>query len=129
MIGDHLTKIENIFLKRIIKKVVKQGGHEERITALYREINEEGRKVFTEDTRPSFDDFLRDCHEESLKDLHRITMDEVWKRIEEKAKAGKPDPELQKLAATTMKKCYEEFDEKERSLAMTEKDRNRRYDL
>ena len=62
-----MTKFDRWFLKRLCYKITKQGNHKERIIEYYRTVIKPARKVFTEDTPPSLDSFLKECFEEALK--------------------------------------------------------------
>ena len=58
--------IEDRLLKHIIKGRVRQGGHEDRITALYALIYECMQEEFTEDNRPTLEAFATDCFTAAL---------------------------------------------------------------
>ena len=64
---DEMTKFDRWFLKRLCRKIVKQGRHSQRITEYYRIIMEAARKEFTEDTSPSLNSFMLECFEEAQK--------------------------------------------------------------
>jgi len=53
-------------LKRIIRDVVKQGGHKENIVQFYGLLIEGFDKEFTEDNNTTLDYFLTDCHTEAM---------------------------------------------------------------
>ena len=50
--------LEKRFLKSMLKKEVRQGGHDERIEALYQMIRDAAEEEFTEDNWPTLDAFL-----------------------------------------------------------------------
>ena len=59
-----MNKFERWFLKRIIKREVRQNyDHMNRHTDLYQMIRDAHREEFTEDNAMTADDFLRECFE------------------------------------------------------------------
>lgn len=58
-----MTKIERWLLKRIFSKAVIQGGHQERITEIYRLLREVAVDNYPEDNQPTIDDALRESFE------------------------------------------------------------------
>lgn len=64
-----MNKFELWFLKRLIKREVKQGDHFRRTTALYALIAKAVRAEFTEDNLPTFKQMLEECHEDSMENI------------------------------------------------------------
>jgi len=58
-----MNRFEQWFVKRIFAKAVIQGGHQERITEIYRLLRDVTEDQFTEDNQPTIDDALRECFE------------------------------------------------------------------
>ena len=62
-----MNKVEQWFLKRVIKREVTQGFHHaQNITNLYSMIINAARNEFTEDNKPTLDAFLQDRHQRAL---------------------------------------------------------------
>lgn len=62
-----MNKFEKWFLKRVFRKQVVQGhDHDKRITELYTLIREAVENEFTEDNKPTRDDYLTEWFKESL---------------------------------------------------------------
>lgn len=62
-----MNSIERFFLKRLIKKEVRQGyTHRLKIEILYLEIRDAVRSEFTEDNIPTSNAFLTDAFETAL---------------------------------------------------------------
>ncbi len=68
-----MSKIERWFLKRLCRRLVKQ-GHEERIIAYYRIIHEAAEQEYTEDNIMTLNCFLSECYvfASGSEFLHRI---------------------------------------------------------
>lgn len=64
-----MNKFKKYMFTRAVKKEVVQGDHERKITAMYRVISEEAKKVFTEDPPAVLNQFLTDCHKEAMKEI------------------------------------------------------------
>lgn len=63
---DVLTKFERYILKRICRRLVRQGWyHKRRITEYYKIMREAAQAEFTEDNRPTLNSFLRECHDDA----------------------------------------------------------------
>lgn len=63
-----MTKFEQWFLRRVIRKEVRQGyDHALRITQLYAMIREAAEQEFTEDNIPTLNDFLTERFNHSLR--------------------------------------------------------------
>lgn len=60
-----MNKFEHWFLKRILKKIVRQGGQDAKIHNLYRMISLATEAEYTEDNIFTRDDFLRGLFEEA----------------------------------------------------------------
>ena len=60
-------KFEVWIVKRFIKRVVKQGYHAEKIKMLYCIINKSAYNEFTEDTKITVNELLKECFDESIK--------------------------------------------------------------
>lgn len=58
-----MTKIEEWFLKRTIKKMVHEVEHDQKIRLLYNMIREAATKEFYEANQPTIDDYLREMFE------------------------------------------------------------------
>jgi hypothetical protein len=52
-----------------IKDQVRQGGHKDRIIALYRLVYDAAREQFSEDNKPTLDSFLLECFEAALRPI------------------------------------------------------------
>ncbi len=64
-----MNKIEQWFLRRIIAKECRQGGHPERITNLYKEIRIACEKEFYEDNVPTLNSSLVEWFDDSLRKI------------------------------------------------------------
>lgn len=64
-----MVSITEKLTKNYIKDQVHQGGHEDRIIALYRMIYEAAKEQFNEDNKPTLDSFLLECFEASLRPI------------------------------------------------------------
>lgn len=63
-----MTKFEQWFLRRVIRKEVRQGyDHALRITLLYTMIREAAEQEFSEDNVPTLNDFLTERFTYSLR--------------------------------------------------------------
>lgn len=63
-----MTKFEQWFLRRVIRKEVRQDyDHPQRITQLYTMIREASEQEFTEDNVPTLNDFLNERFNLSLR--------------------------------------------------------------
>lgn len=62
-----INEIERYFLKRLCKKIVRQGTHRKRIIEYYRIIMDAARKEFTEDNKSTLEDFMLKCFEVARK--------------------------------------------------------------
>lgn len=63
-----MNKFEEWFLKRIIKREVRQDyDHPKKIIELYKMIREACENEFTEDNVPTLNHFLTECLEKSLR--------------------------------------------------------------
>lgn len=62
-----MNKFEQWIIKRIIKKEVRQGNHENQIVNLYQLIYNATEKEFTEDNIPTINQFLAECFIRVLK--------------------------------------------------------------
>ena len=63
-----MTKFEQWFLRRVIRKEVRRGyDHDLRITQLYTAIREAAEQEFTEDNVPTLNDFLTEQFNHSLR--------------------------------------------------------------
>ena len=59
-----MNKIQKWILKKICKKIVKQGpDHKDNIIEYYRIMNDASKREFFEDNDPTLQGFLRECHE------------------------------------------------------------------
>lgn len=72
-----MVSITEKLTKNYIRDTVSQGGHEDRIIALYKMIYEAAKKEFSEDNKPTLDLFLRECFESSMKQT--MTREELLK--------------------------------------------------
>ena len=61
-----MTKFQQRRLRKIAKRAVTQGDHRRRIVEFYEELVKAARVEFYNDSKPTLDDFLRECHEEAL---------------------------------------------------------------
>lgn len=61
-----MTKLELWFMKRIIRRQVLQGNHRRRIFNMYAIIIDAARDEFTEDNKPTLDEFLKGIHQDAL---------------------------------------------------------------
>ena len=62
-----MNKFESWVLKGILRKIVLQGGHTERITEFYKLLVQAARAEFYEDNKAILDAFLKGCHADALK--------------------------------------------------------------
>lgn len=76
LIKNHIGKLNAFFLNRIIKIVLVQGNHRNRIVALFKEINEQSRSAFTEDNDITHAAFLEECFNESISSSPSFTFTE-----------------------------------------------------
>ena len=53
-------------LKRILRKTVRQGNHEEKITGMYRMIIAAAQDEFNEDNIPTLRAFLEECQKDAM---------------------------------------------------------------
>lgn len=53
-------------LKKIIRDVVSQGRQDEKIIAFHGHLITAARDEYTEDTKPTLDDFLKEMHDKAL---------------------------------------------------------------
>jgi hypothetical protein len=63
-----MNKLESFFFRRIVRQEVRQGGHSDRIKAMYSEILSAARDEFYEDNMPTLIFALRELFEESLRE-------------------------------------------------------------
>jgi len=63
---NRLNKIEEWFLKRIVRKITIQGSHRQQMLYVFKKIVDEAREEFTEDNVPTLNYFLQDCFYESM---------------------------------------------------------------
>ncbi len=62
-----LSWFDKFIIERALARLVTQGPfHKHRITEFYRMVTRAARDQFTEDNKPTLDDFLIECHEDSL---------------------------------------------------------------
>lgn len=62
-----MTKFERWFLRRVLRKHIVQGHHhDKRITEFYAMIRQAVESEFTEDNKPTRDQYLTECFEASL---------------------------------------------------------------
>lgn len=61
-----MTNLRRWFLKKIVKDVVIQGNHRERIINFNSILVEAARKEFTEDNKATLDCLLQGCLKEAL---------------------------------------------------------------
>ena len=54
-----MNQIESWFIKRVFKREVKQGNHHRKVKRLLVMLSNEVRAEFTEDNRPTFEDFMK----------------------------------------------------------------------
>lgn len=62
----NMTNFQKWLLTKIAKKIVIQGTHRKRIIDFYSICINAARNEFTEDNKPTLDDFLSKCHQEAL---------------------------------------------------------------
>jgi len=72
-----MTKLERWFLKRLLRREVRQGNHKQRIVRLYVLIAEACKDEFTEDNKPTLDAFLTDCQDLARQEYY-------WNRFQRK---------------------------------------------
>jgi hypothetical protein len=75
-----MVSIVGKLTKNYIKDQVRQGGHEDRIIALYRMVYEAAKAEFPEDNKPTLDSFLKECFEASLRPIG-ISKLEVYENL------------------------------------------------
>lgn len=64
-----MTKLQTKLLKWIASRIVIQSSfHMCNIIMYYKILYNAAKKEFTEDNKPTLDDFLIECHKESLKE-------------------------------------------------------------
>ena len=61
-----MTRFQKWILLKIVKKVVIQGDHRRRIIEFYSFLIDAARREFTEDNKPTLNNFLEECHREAL---------------------------------------------------------------
>lgn len=64
-----LNNFKKWLLIKIAKKTVIQGAHRRRIIEFYSVLVEAAREEFTEDNKPTLDDFLEECFQEALNNV------------------------------------------------------------
>jgi hypothetical protein len=74
-----MSNFKEKFIESYIRDQVRQGGHEERIAALYKMIYDAAKKEFNEDNKPTLDDFLTELFQEILKT--RPSKEEVYESL------------------------------------------------
>ena len=62
-----MNKVEEWFMKRIIKREVRQGDHQKKIINLYREIRVACEQEFYEDNVVTMNSYLTEWFEKSLR--------------------------------------------------------------
>ena len=63
-----MTRLQGAIIRYILKGIVRQGGHAERIIAWHRLLIQAAEREFSEDNRATLTDFLRECHEQALQE-------------------------------------------------------------
>ena len=85
-----MVSIVDKFVQSYVKEQVRQGGHQDRITDLYRTIYEIAKAEFPEDNKPTLDSFLTECFQDAMRPANMLTADAVIEILVKEIVANRP---------------------------------------